>query len=56
MSLVLNGTSQYVSLGDAVDIRSATPILIVAVVAVAYSSATIVALSDNRATTTFGSD
>lgn len=32
MSLVLNGTSQYVSLGDAVDIRSATPILIVAVV------------------------
>lgn len=32
MSLVLDGTSQYVSLGDAVDIRSATPILIVAVI------------------------
>lgn len=32
MSLVLNGTSQYVSLGDATNIRSATPILIAAVV------------------------
>lgn len=32
MSLALNGTSQYVDLGDAVNIRSATPILVVAVV------------------------
>lgn len=32
MSLVLNGTTQYVDLGDAVDIRSAAPILLVCVV------------------------
>ena len=32
MSVVLDGSSQYISLGDAVDIRSATPTLIVMVV------------------------
>jgi hypothetical protein len=32
MSITLDGSTQYVSLGDAVDVRSATPLLLVAVV------------------------
>lgn len=57
MSITLNGTSQYVSLGNAVNIRSATPILVAIVVdSTSLPSATrgLLSQGDYNANTGFG--